>query len=78
MLATPVLAVTVASLRRGAPLRPGVAGAVAGLFAGGLGAALYATHCVDDSPLFVTAWYSLAIAIVVLFGTLAGWKWLRW
>jgi hypothetical protein len=66
------------ALRRGAPLRPGIAGAVAGLCAGGLGAALYATHCIDDSPLFVAVWYSLAIAVVSLVGAVAGSRMLRW
>jgi hypothetical protein len=78
LLALPVLLTTLAILRRGAPVRPAVTGAVAGLFAAGLGAALYAAHCIDDSPLFVAAWYSLAIAIVAAVGALAGWRALRW
>jgi hypothetical protein len=53
-------------------------GAVAGLFAGALGAVLYATHCPDDSPLFVAVWYGLAIAAVALIGALAGRRLLRW
>jgi hypothetical protein len=77
-LAAPILIAALAVLRGGAPLRPGLTGAVAGLFAGGLGAALYATHCTDDSPLFVATWYSLAIAIMVLVGFAAGHKVLRW
>ena len=36
------------ALRRGAPLRPGFAGAAAGLFASALAAMLYALHCPDD------------------------------
>jgi hypothetical protein len=78
LLALPVLVATLAVLRRGAPLAPGITGAVAGLFAGGLGAALYAAHCIDDSPLFVAAWYGVAIALVAAVGALAGWKLLRW
>jgi hypothetical protein len=78
LLAAPILIAALAVLRGGAPLRPGLTGAVAGLFAGGLGAALYATHCTDDSPLFVATWYSLAIAIMVLVGFAAGHKVLRW
>ena len=38
----------------GVPTRPALAGAVAGLLAGGLAASFYAAHCTDDSPLFVT------------------------
>ena len=51
---------------------------VAGLFAGGVAAAIYAAHCPDDSPLFVALWYSLGIAIVALVGGLAGRLALRW
>jgi hypothetical protein len=55
-----------------------LSGAAAGLGAGGLGAALYALHCSDDSPLFVAAWYSLAISIVAFAGASAGPRFLRW
>jgi hypothetical protein len=78
LLAAPILVAALAVLRGGAPLRPGLTGAVAGLFAGGLGATLYATHCIDDSPLFVATWYSLAIGVVTVIGALAGSKLLRW
>lgn len=78
LLAAPVLVAVLTVLRRGAPLRPALTGAVAGLVAGGLGATLYASHCVDDSPLFVATWYSLAIALVVAAGALAGARLLRW
>ena len=66
------------ALRQGAPEHPALAGAAAGLLAGAIGAALYATHCPDDSPLFVAAWYSLAIGFVVALGAVAGARLLRW
>ena len=72
------LAAAFAVLRRAAPARPPLAGTVAGLLAGGMGAALYATHCTDDSPLFVATWYVAGIAIVAIFGTVLGRKFLRW
>ena len=78
LLAAPLLVAALIALRHGAPMRPGFAGAVAGLLAGGLGATLYASHCIDDSPLFVATWYTLAIAGVTLIGSLAGARWLRW
>lgn len=78
LLAAPILAALFIVLRDGAPTRPALAGAVAGLVAGGLGAGLYAAHCIDDSPLFVMAWYSLAIALVTAVGGLAGSRLLRW
>jgi len=65
-------------LRRGAPTNPVLAGAAAGLLAAAIGAGLYATHCPDDSPLFVACWYGLATLVVVIIGSIAGSKWLRW
>jgi hypothetical protein len=78
LLAAPILVATLLILRRGVSLRPGLTGAAAGLFAGALGAALYAAHCPDDSPLFVAVWYGLAIAAVAIVGALAGRIMLRW
>lgn len=66
------------ALRSGAPADPGLAGAAAGLLAGGVGATLYALHCIDDSPFFVVAWYSLGIAIVTFAGYVAGRRSLAW
>ena len=66
------LALFIAALRHGAPSRPALAGAVAGLAAGGIAATLYAAHCTDDLPLFVATWYTLAIAILTGLGALAG------
>lgn len=65
-------------LRRAAPARTGLAGAVVGLAAGGIGAILYALTCPDDSPSFVAAWYSFAIIIVTGACSMAGRRWLRW
>ncbi len=73
----PLVAILVA-LRNGAPDRPALAGAAAGLFAGAIGAAFYATHCPDDSPLFVAVWYPLTIAIVTAVGAVVGSRLLRW
>ncbi len=77
LAAAPLVAVVLA-LRRGAPEHPALAGAGAGLFAGAIGAALYATHCPDDSPFFVSVWYSLAITLVAAVGALLGARFLRW
>jgi hypothetical protein len=72
------LACILLALRQGAPTRPGLAGAVAGLVASGIAATFYASRCTDDSPLFVATWYSLAIGIVVLFGCVIGSRYLKW
>jgi hypothetical protein len=72
------LAVLLIALRVGAPRSPISAGAVAGLLAGALSATLYATHCPDDSPLFVAVWYTLAVGLVTATGALVGRRILRW
>ena len=72
------LSCILAALRYGAPTHPQETGAVAGLFAGGIGAALYAFHCPDDSPLFVAAWYGLSVVVVTVLGAVLGARWLRW
>jgi hypothetical protein len=73
----PLLAAALFGLRHGAPARPAVAGALAGLLSAGLAATLYAAHCNDDSPLFVATWYTLATALVTAIGALAGARLLR-
>jgi hypothetical protein len=72
VISLPLLAAALASLRHGAPTRPMLAGAVAGLLSAGFAATLYAAHCTDDSPLFVATWYTLAAAAVAGIGALAG------
>jgi hypothetical protein len=77
LLSLPLLAAALIGLRHGAPARPAVAGAVAGLLSAGLAATLYASHCTDDSPLFVATWYTIATALVTAVGALAGSRLLR-
>jgi hypothetical protein len=77
LLALPLLAAALIGLRHGAPTRPALAGAFAGLVSAGLAATLYASHCTDDSPLFVATWYTLATLLVTAIGALAGAKVLR-
>jgi hypothetical protein len=77
LLSLPLLAAALLGLRHGAPARPAVAGAIAGLLSAGLAATLYASHCTDDSPLFVATWYTIAIVLVAAIGALAGSRLLR-
>jgi hypothetical protein len=72
------LALLLAALRHGAPSHPSLAGAMAGLTAGGIAATFYAAHCTDDSPLFVVTWYTIAIAILTLLGALGAHRVARW
>lgn len=78
LMAAGPLALFIAALRQGAPDRPALTGAVAGLAASGIAATFYAANCTDDSPLFVMTWYPIAAAIVVAAGALAGRRFLRW
>ena len=77
LMSLPLLAASLFGLRHGAPTRPAVAGAIAGLLSAGLAATLYASHCTDDSPLFVATWYTIATALVTALGALAGSRILR-
>ena len=72
------LAGLILALRRTAPASPTWSGAAAGALAAAAGAAIYAFHCFDDSPLFVLTWYSLAALPVIAIGALAGNRLLRW
>ena len=77
LLSTLPLAALLFALSRERP-RSRVAGAVAGIGAGALAATLYAMHCTDDSPLFVATWYTIAIGIMALAGSVLGERLLRW
>jgi hypothetical protein len=78
LLAAPLLAALIVALRAGAPLHPTLTGAVAGAASAGIAALLYASHCPDDSPLFVATWYPLATVICMSVGALAGRRFLAW
>jgi hypothetical protein len=78
MLAAPILAALIVALRPGAPLYPGLTGAMAGAAAAGVGALVYASSCPGDSPLFVATWYPLATLICMGVGALAGRRFLAW
>jgi hypothetical protein len=77
LLSLPLLVAALIGLRRGAPTQPAIAGAIAGMLSAGLAATLYASHCTDDSPLFVATWYTISTALVAAVGALAGSRVLR-
>ncbi|HEX6397501.1 MAG TPA: DUF1109 domain-containing protein [Steroidobacteraceae bacterium] len=77
VLSAPPALLLMFALKRGAPTRPRVAGAIAGLASGGIGACLYAFFCPVDNALFVATWYPLAIGTVTATCAMAG-RWLRW
>jgi hypothetical protein len=77
LAAAPLVAVLIA-MKSGAPDHPALAGAAGGLVSGAIGATLYASHCTNDSPLFVAVWYVIGIAAVTAIGSLIGARVLRW
>ena len=66
------------ALRQGAPTLLSRSGAIAGIVAGGLGAAAYAMACSSDTVPFIAIWYSGAIALCGLIGARLGLRFLRW
>jgi hypothetical protein len=83
LVAIPILsalptAALFAALRDGASTRPALSGALIGLAGGGAGAAVYAIHCTESSPLFYITWYGLAVLAVTAVSALLGPRLLRW
>lgn len=77
-LSIPTLALALLAMRRLAPTRLALAGAGAGLFAGGVAAAAYGLHCPETAPIFLATWYSLGVALSTAAGALVGPVALRW
>jgi hypothetical protein len=78
VLALPTLAGLLWTLRDFAPTRPGLTGLVAGLLAGGVGAAGYALSCTEQSTTFIALWYSAGMAVSGGLGAVIGGRTLRW
>lgn len=77
-LATPTFVAAMWVLRSLAPTRPALAGAAAGALAGGVGAAVYAVHCMELASPFLAVWYVAGIALPVALGAVLGPRLLRW
>ncbi|MNK97740.1 hypothetical protein D3C87_1180870 [compost metagenome] len=78
LMALPVLAAALLALRGLAPTRPALAGAAAGALAGGMGAAVYAMHCVELTSPFLAVWYVIGMMVPVIAGAALGQRLLRW
>ncbi|AGU49974.1 hypothetical protein VAPA_1c28790 [Variovorax paradoxus B4] len=78
LMALPVFAAALLALKGLAPTRPALAGAAAGGLAGGVGAAVYALHCMELTAPFLAVWYVSGIALPVLVGAVLGPRLLRW
>lgn len=77
-LAVAPLAGVLAALRAGAPERPALAGAAAGVLAGALAAFAYSVTCPLDLGAVVALWYPLTIAGVTASGAAIGRLVLAW
>ncbi|MEJ8809757.1 DUF1109 domain-containing protein [Variovorax ureilyticus] len=77
-VALPVFVAALVALKGLASTRPALAGAAAGLMAGGTGAAVYALHCVELAAPFFAVWYVLGISLPAAVGVLIGRRFLRW
>lgn len=78
LLALPVLAAALLTVRRLAPTRLAMAGAAAGLFAGGVAATAYSLSCGETSVAFLSTWYSLGVLLSTGLGAALGPLVLRW
>lgn len=78
LLALPVFVATLLALRDLAPTRQTLAGAAAGALAGGVGAAIYALHCVELTVPFLGVWYVIGMAMPALVGAVLGCRLLHW
>jgi hypothetical protein len=74
----PILIATLAILRQAAPANPWLAGALSGAFSGSVASLIYAVHCPDDSPFFISVWYGLGIAALTILGLIGGRSLLKW
>ncbi|HPD93408.1 MAG: DUF1109 family protein [Rhodobacter sp.] len=77
-LSVPVLAAGFWAMRSGAPANPAAAGAVLGLLAAGIAAAIYSLHCPHDPVIYFFTGYGIAIGAVTLAGAALGARFLRW
>jgi hypothetical protein len=76
--ATPILLLLLVAMRRHAPTHLALAGAAAGLAAGGAGATIYCFHCSQASWVSILGQYTPAVALVAALGALCGPRLLRW
>lgn len=78
LLAAPTFLLACWALRVLAPTRLSLTGAVAGAFAGSVGALTYAVHCTEMAAPFLAVWYVLGMLLPAGIGALLGRRLLRW
>ncbi len=78
VLSVPAFVALFWAMRELAPTRLRLAGAIAGLLAGGVGATIYSFHCEEMAVPFLGVWYVLGILIPGAVGAALGPRLLRW
>jgi len=78
LLSLPSLAVMTRAMKQLAPTRLALAGAGAGLLAGGQGLLVYSLYCSEMAVPFWGVWYVLAIVITTALGSAIAPHCLRW
>ncbi len=78
LFSMPALIGFFAVLRTLAPTRLAVAGGMAGLLAGAIGASAYSVHCPELQAPFIGIWYLAGMLIPAMCGAIAGPRLLRW
>jgi len=78
MLSLPTLALGLLVMRRMAPTRLRLSGAVTGLLAGAIGMGAYVWHCPELQAPFIAVWYSLGALVPTMIGAVLGPRVLRW
>lgn len=74
----PLMVATFWFLRRSAPTHPRLAGFIAGMTAGSIGAWVYSWGCIENGLTFVALWYTLGILLCGLAGSILGRSLRRW
>ncbi|MDS9468964.1 DUF1109 domain-containing protein [Paracoccus sp. MBLB3053] len=78
LLTSAPLGLAISRLRSGAPTRPRMTGALAGLGVSAAAATGYSLFCTQDNPVFFVIWYGAALLVATFAGAYAGAHWLRW
>jgi hypothetical protein len=77
MLGVPPVLLVLWLLSRGLPLRPKIAGLLAGIGGGLVSEGVYRLHCGVSHPAHVVGWHTTAVLVMGLLGLLAGMWWER-
>lgn len=78
LISSPLFLATIWAMNGLAPTQLRLAGAAAGLLAGGVGTVIYALHCPEMAAPFIAVWYTAGVLLTSAIGALLGPRLLRW